>query len=202
MSDTSICPFSRTRTFIVMNPDTGFISNLPEAGKKMFHVELTSEEWSSLSIGEFYDRMLKARLAGASFLDISGEEPSQFSRFLLQYLPVFREAMPIRMTLDGGKGSFIDKIVPFISGACVDINMPLKESYSREEKEFFKGSEDKVHTSQYRDQMLKIIESVDNLPLTYYRINSSHMMGGDGIEATIAFLSEFKAPIAIPNWKK
>lgn len=201
MSDSSPCMFSRIKSYIFVNPDEGFISHLPEAGKKTFHVELTSEEWSFLSLGEFINRLTKAKLLGAVFMDIHGEDPGQFAPFLVKNLPMFRQFLPIRIAADCFRISLIEKIIESIDGVCVDIRLPLKESYTKEDRELCRDLSEKTPT-QYKDHVVKMIELVDHLPLTFYRIQNPQLLGPNGVSSIIQFLSECKAPIAIPNGVK
>lgn len=193
MSDNSSCFFNRHRAMIIHYPND---SSHPDRGKNVFVLELSDEDWDVLSNAEFSNRLTKALLLGASFLQIEGIDSHQFMRFLKFMTPLIRSICPVRLCAEGCRTTFLESVAHLTDGICIDIRIPLKAEYVRRDRELCKFSGEYRSPMQYRDSVRASVGLVDHLPLSIFRVHKDFMTDED-VSETKRFLSEFRSPVIV-----
>ena len=191
MSDTSSCYFGRHTSRIMQYHGS---NGHPDSGKKVLILELSMDEWDVLSNGEFFSRLIKASLLGASIAQIEGGETHSYLRFLTFILPLIKHKIPVRLCVDACRTAFVDKISQHTDGMCLDIRLPLKEEYTREDRDACKTSGEYRSPMQFRDDVIATAKLVDHKPLTMFRVHREFMSKRD-IEETRNYLRDFRSPV-------
>lgn len=180
MADDSPCFFHRLNSKITVHPDDFW---LPESGRKILHLELTSDEWSVLSTGEFFSRLFKSKFLGAEFVEIYGDNPSNHLKFLSSILPMIRPILPIRMCVNWIDVSFMEQMIGQVDGLCIEINVPLDQA------------DMKSFLSRHVDRIKRLIDICDNFPLTLYKVPEPEVFDPESIFDLVGFFDEYKAPM-------
>lgn len=193
MSDNSSCYFGRHTSRIIQHHGD---KDHPDYGKKVLILELSMDEWDVLSNGEFFSRLIKAKLLGASLVQIEGGETHSYLRFLTYILPLIKHTIPVRLCVDACKTTFVDKISQHVDGVCLDIRLPLKKEYTKEDRDACKTSGEYRSPMQFRDDVVATAKLVDHKPFTMFRIHKNFMSEGD-IKQTEEYLRDFRSPITV-----
>lgn len=186
ISDDAECFFNRHTLEMSQDPIFGIMR---------LSVDTTDEQWDVMKWGEFLGRAVKARMRGVEILDIGGEDTHHFYRFLISVLPDLATMFRVRITVDGCRTLFIEKLLRLTQGFCVDIRLPLQGSYSQQDRDFCRLVLGIYRNPPaYRDAVERTIRITDDLPLTIFRVRNVKLMGSFMKESMKEFLADVKSP--------
>ena len=189
LSDDSCCSFDKHRFAVVV---------CPEDGSRVLTLYLTSNEWEVMNIKDFLTKLTKAKMYGIDHIHIEGEESHHHFRFLVQVLPELKLISPVRLTVDGCRFLLVEKLKGMVDGFCVDIRLPLQPSYTQADKMFCRGTLGEYRNpTQYREMIRKVVNAVDDMPLTLFRIRNIGLIGEEGKASILKFLDNVKSPVIL-----
>jgi len=182
MSDNSLCYFDRHDIKIVVGDD-----EMPTP-KPVLKLKVSDGDWEVLSNQEFSSKIVKSNLLGVEAVFISGET-HKFLKFFTTILPMFYRTIPTIICIEGCRALFLNRVKDYVSGICLDIKLPIKEEYTKEDRSFFRRTGEYRPPERYKDNILDIISEIVNKKYSILRIDGS-LMSEENLLITKKFLSD------------
>lgn len=118
---------------------------------------------------DFVKEVMRYEVMGAEMLSFRGGELTNYVSDIQSLMELLITELPIRIHTNGLRTMSIKRLIPSVDGFCVDIKLPLKDSYSQEERERYQSLVAIAKCSySYRDSMRESLHLVDGLQFTYY----------------------------------
>ena len=189
MSDGSPCFFNRYEVFIdIGNP-------LLPTKEPVLSLQVADGDWEILTSKEFSNKIVKSSILGVKLVFIDGET-HKFLKFIVNMLPMFHKILPIVVYVESCKSLFLSRIVDYVDGVCLNIRLPLKETYSPEDRTLFKRSGEYRTPEKYKESILSMISNIDNKKYSILLIDKEIMSLEDAIE-TRDYLKRYKSKVIL-----
>jgi len=191
MSDNALCYLNRHNIKIIEN------NTLMPSKDRILVFYVSDDNWDILTNGEFISKITKSLLFNVKYVFVEGDTYKHL-KFLTNMFSFCVSFLPIVVSLDGCRTLFLEKTVQNLDGCCLNIKLPLKEKYSKEDRVFFKQCGEYRTTEKYKNNVLKSISLIGNLPLSFIRLNT-FFMGEEYLSITQEFLKKYDLKIVIGN---
>lgn len=143
---------------------------------------------------ELINHIVKLKMLGAKLCILTGDNLYSLQDDIVKILPDLRIHLPVRIKLDYDSTSlvFLKKTIHLVNGYELDIKIPLKQSYTEEEKIRFKEiySPVDINIFNYRDNILNVISLIDDLKLTTYNTFKDDRLTYEDISYMLLFSKE------------
>ncbi len=187
--DNSSCCFSRYAINYVKDHRTMPVSDF------VLVLKVWDQEFELLSNMELVKILNKAELMGAQHCYIEGET-HRYLKQLTNVLPLFKTILPVIVSVDDCRTFFLERIIPYVDGVNLQVRMPLRKVYRKQDKSFFREIGEYRPPEKYKRTVSDMINKIMSLKYASIQVNTDLIRGQD-LKDTLSFLEEFNTRIVV-----